>query len=516
MELNLVKEEISANETVYNGSLELGVESDYVLPDYLPDINRILKCTINGRITSKQFFGDKATIDGYSLIKLVYLSDNLKAIKIAQIRIPFSKNYETKTKDESLFIEAQCLTDYCNCRVINQRRVDIRGAISIFIRLSHQKINSIITDVAGKDIQLNKNLISSLKTIAIQSKQFTLTDEIDFNEDDSDIAEIINISAVEKLEDVKIITNKVILKGDVKIKAFCQKEDDDKIDYTYVNRTIPFSQIIDLDGINEDSFVNVKVEIIGADGEIINESAKTAEGAEFNVTILITIEGYKKSEDFIITDAYSIKYPCNFKSEQIPLQQNVASLDEQISFRDEFNLEEEQIYQVFETSSEIIDFKTEINDGIMLFKGDLLYQIIGQNTSNEIVLIEKNGTFEFKKQISNNLTEDIVFDGQVKFNEIPEYNLSEQSITIKGQIELSGLVLGKTYVDGITEIEVDEDNPKQLKSNAALIIYYADKNENIWDIAKKYNTNPEKIIEDNELDSKQTTEKTMLLVQSEM
>ena len=42
MELNLQKQTVSVNETVYDGSVEQPLECDVLLPDYCPDIARII------------------------------------------------------------------------------------------------------------------------------------------------------------------------------------------------------------------------------------------------------------------------------------------------------------------------------------------------------------------------------------------------------------------------------------------------------------------------------------------
>ena len=65
---------IYTDEVVFDGQTEQGVELDYVLPDYYPEIFKILKCTLTPRIISYSASGDsKLTLDGVVYIKVLYL-----------------------------------------------------------------------------------------------------------------------------------------------------------------------------------------------------------------------------------------------------------------------------------------------------------------------------------------------------------------------------------------------------------------------------------------------------------
>jgi hypothetical protein len=49
MELSITRQPVAINETVLDTSVEQSVECDVLLPDYCPDILRILTCQGTGR-----------------------------------------------------------------------------------------------------------------------------------------------------------------------------------------------------------------------------------------------------------------------------------------------------------------------------------------------------------------------------------------------------------------------------------------------------------------------------------
>ena len=67
MDYKVMTQSVGMNETTYEGGFEQQVDSEINLPDYCPDIQRILKCTITPKITGVQTAGDRVTADGAAL-----------------------------------------------------------------------------------------------------------------------------------------------------------------------------------------------------------------------------------------------------------------------------------------------------------------------------------------------------------------------------------------------------------------------------------------------------------------
>ena len=58
---------------------------------------------------------------------------------------------------------------------------------------------------------------------------------------------------------------------------------------------------------------------------------------------------------------------------------------------------------------------------------------------------------------------------------------------------------------------MDETHPKPVRS-AALTIFFARKGENVWDIARQYNTSMEAVMEENNLTEEWIGENRMLMI----
>ena len=63
MDLKLNREMLSMTRTILDASCEQAVEKDFLLPDYYPDIFRVLKCVITPTVQSHSINGGKLSFD---------------------------------------------------------------------------------------------------------------------------------------------------------------------------------------------------------------------------------------------------------------------------------------------------------------------------------------------------------------------------------------------------------------------------------------------------------------------
>ena len=89
-EMNRKADAVFMTETLFDGQTEQGVELDHVLPDYYPEIFRILKCCLSPRVISAAVSGNKIMLDGVVLIKVLYLAENSTALHCVEQRYTLS------------------------------------------------------------------------------------------------------------------------------------------------------------------------------------------------------------------------------------------------------------------------------------------------------------------------------------------------------------------------------------------------------------------------------------------
>ena len=74
-------------------SSEQPVDLDFTLPDYCADVEKILKCTVTPEIYTTTTSGGQLTVEGASLLKVLYCSTDKKSLKCAEQTLPFSASF---------------------------------------------------------------------------------------------------------------------------------------------------------------------------------------------------------------------------------------------------------------------------------------------------------------------------------------------------------------------------------------------------------------------------------------
>ena len=72
-------------------------------------------------------------------------------------------------------------TEYVNCRAVNQRRVDVRGAFALSIEAVAEAQGEVITALAGGGIQQRTTSLTGSKTVGSQEKLITAEESIAFD-----------------------------------------------------------------------------------------------------------------------------------------------------------------------------------------------------------------------------------------------------------------------------------------------------------------------------------------------
>ena len=217
MNLKVNKEPVRFTEKICGCTQEQSIELDYVLPDYYPEIFRIIKCCAEPKITSCAANGDRITYELTVCLKIIYCSENSSRPEAIDQKLVYSRtvNLDRSVDSPSVYISAEA--DHINCRAVNRRRIDIRGAVTISINAFGDCETDVVSEVFGGNVQLKTRSCLCPSSIIRTSRRVTVSDEFDLGADAPPIGSILRASAEIVSSDKKTIASKVAAKGELKI-----------------------------------------------------------------------------------------------------------------------------------------------------------------------------------------------------------------------------------------------------------------------------------------------------------
>ncbi|MBQ5317618.1 MAG: DUF3794 domain-containing protein [Oscillospiraceae bacterium] len=511
MDLKVTKETISSLEIIFSDTNEQSVELDYILPDYCPEIFKILKCITIPSIISHDIVDDKLSYEMEVCIRVLYCTENNPSVQSIEQKLTYFKKIELGRKCTNPDISVTPQVNYINCRAVNQRRLDIRGAVLTTIIVKDLISNDIITDVSGGNIQLKKESVTYQSDYIKSQKTVNISDKFDLGMSKPPILNIIRSDAVITSIDNKIIANKLIIKGEICINML----------YTYLSETnngieamqftLPFSHVLDMEGIDDRFKCSVNADVVLCNIKPYSDGDGNSKSVECDMKVIIFASAYRTATADLVIDEYSTSYKTNSEKSSIKIELPSQAVNSSCVIKNTLSSTDDEIDCVNDVWCTIKNYTVNNDNNIFVINGNVVYYVMGKNSEGNPIFYEKEDSF-----ISQFNTEGISENSILEVKLIPmscSYNLaSDSNVEIKAELKMLGCIRNTKIINGITDIEINEDELLDKNQNYALKIYYTDENEDLWEIAKKYGTSVTAIIEENEIEDDMITGNGMILI----
>lgn len=509
MDYMLNREALAASEVIYDGCQEQPVDLDISLPDYCPDIQRILKCQVYPRITSRRITGDKLELEGNYTVKVFYLDSGGVAVRCCESSQTFSAGITLKQNAENAQIFAFTRVEYINCRATSPRRLDIHGSFSACAKVSIQGESEVISNIDANDVEQQKSTLSLNKVAGFAQQQFSIDEVLELGQGKPAADNLIKTDAFASLQDYKVVANKIMIKGEVCIKLLYSSCDDDCV-LEVMEYAIPFNQMLDCDGITEDCMYNIKLSIAGIEVQIKNDYSGDQTYFDVQVKVFANAVAYKNSDITLVTDAYSKQCELNINYKQKSMDNVVEFIDNTDTLKSALPFEDVTVSKVIDIWNEMSTVSADYQDGQINYKGKVNACVLALNAENKPVYFERMIDFAYAHPYTAK-AENIKCSASMYVAGI-SYRITGDGIDIKIDLKLSATVYSQSSFKVITDVTADETKPRAQDKSAALSIYYADAGESLWNIAREYCTSVNAIKLENDLTGEFVENRGMLLI----
>lgn len=510
MDFKVTEEIIAINEVIFEGNSEQPVDIDMSLPDYCPDILRILKCQLIPMITSRQMSGDRLIVEGKSCVRLLYVDEECKKVRNFEQMIPFSATFQLKSPPDSPSVMTTVCTEYVNCRAVTGRKIDVHGAFTIGARVKSKMSEKVITDAAGCGIELKKKSCDVTSIIGMAERQFVVSEVLELGPGKPQIESIIRADAVVILQDYKAIANKVILKGEMNIKTLYQCTEGEG-DMEIIEHSMPVSQILDLDGVTDECMCDVRLSVASSEIKVKADSNGEYRLISADIKVNAMTSASKAAQVPLICDAYSTRYETECESRMVLLENTAEIINQQGVFKNTYDVPDGGISSVIDVWCETPVTTGNQKDSELMVRSNMNVCVLAYDTDMVPIYFERPAEIEYSSSLRS---------GKDEIKCEPEMNVSATGYSLSGnnqiEIRVEYRVMGCVYsiirTKAMCAITPVEEKPITRKNNAALTIYYADSGEDVWDIARKYRTSVNAIMMENELNSNVIDGHDMLLI----
>lgn len=509
MELQIKKQTLPVNEIVLDSQTEQPLECDVLLPDYCPDIQRILNCDVCCLIRETHAAQQRLTIEGELRLTVLYVSDSGMLRSIDQ-KQPFVRHLDSKTPLENPITEVLCKVDYVNCRAISSRRLEVRGAVTLKVRAMNCSGCEAIRDCGGMGIQLKTKSMDINACVSGSENCFVLREELELG-GRPPISQILFSQMQAVLTDYKVISGKIVTKGDLKLKMlYLPLSSDEKEPPQELEYTLPISQILNAEGAGEDSDCCVTYEIGGWELQPKTDMDGEMKVLSVEAQVRASAVVHQPKTLSLVQDCYSTDCELGFEEKQLPFLHYLSGLKESHRIRESFATGK-NAQSVLSAWSRVKEQQTRYSEeGIILSANIALLALVldGEGIPQlceEVVQVEHTVPLDRGQNALLFGLRLLPVSAEATVN-------GSGKLDFTCQLELNGSVYSMERQSAVCAITPDEKRQKKRREDSALCIYYADQQESVWDIAKKYNSSVAAVMEENGLDHDILSQRTMLLI----
>ncbi len=507
MALEIKKEKLSSWDIFSQSKCEEGVSLEISLPDYCTDVKRILKCIVTPGISNVSVSGEAVSLSGTVVTRLIYAGEGEK-IDCYEHVSPLSCSTKISGLPENAVFKTVTKTDYVNCRAVSQRRLSVSGNISVLVSAYAETVTEVPVQIDGLSVQCQRVKADRTNLICLAEKTFDLSETVALDGDKSDIGKIIRSDSFVRIDSKKAVADKLLIKGELCCEILYA--DSEKCALNKIKHTMPISQIINLAGVTDKNDTSLAFTVGQFMVSAKNDSSGRCRLLEIASRISAMVRCTENKEVYVIDDCYSTEYEVSGEYKLTEISKLIINEDKEIVCEETVGFSDGEIDEIYDMwcSDVRCNFMGRENSA----EGEYSFLLCG-------IYRDKTGVLRYsEKNVSDKVSlplectgESIRCDCSAWVSSLGYSSVGDGKVKIKAAVSVGCNIYSGGHRRILTSLKIDEENKKE-ELYPALCLYFAHKDEKIWDIARRYNTTTELICEENALKGITVEEDKMIMI----
>lgn len=503
--MELVTKNIHMNKLKCKSSLQMTLDDDFNVPDTKPDVSKVVKTGGNIKFDEQKIMGGKLYVNGTMQFTVLYLSDEPgRPIHSIHGQIPFNEviNLTDDCNQDNAHIKYDI--EDISTHIINSRKLSLKS----LIRLT-ASVEDVYDEEAGVDVEGSEDVRTLSKTIdftnmAVNKKDsYRFRDEIQLPSGKSNIAELLYNDIELKNVDIRLLSDKFTIKGELLVFVLYLADGDDN-PVEYYETELPFSSSIDCNGCSEEMTPDISLSLLNRNIEIKPDSDGEERIFDVETVIEVSIKIYEESQMQVLQDIYS---PCKnitpiYKDTHYDNLLMRNSNKARITDRVRIDAESPRILQICHGSGEVkLDEIYPVENGITV-DGAIDVNILYISSDDAAPLRSLQTSIPFSQMIEiKDLKPNSSYDVKASIEQISIMMLDTEEIEVKASVLFNVIVFDKLEESFLVDFTEEPLNLEKLQSMPSMIGYVVKPGDSLWKIAKAYYTTVESIKEINNLEN---------------
>ncbi|MCL2386658.1 MAG: DUF3794 domain-containing protein [Defluviitaleaceae bacterium] len=503
----LVREQVFLDQSVGSEQVQVMLEGDLIVPDTKPDMALLLQTEEQVIIDRTEAGADRVNYVGRLNLSVLYVAKSAdKSVHAISLSRPLDDFINLDGVSKDMWVRAKASIANIDYRVVNDRKVNYRAIVNVSMTAERSDAHEMVVHI--NDVPENQLLKSDLnlnRTIENRIDRFVVKEQLVLPSSKPNIREILQVTAGVTNQEMRISSGRVNLSGELSLTTLYRGDNEESF-IDFIESELPFNGPIDIAGAREDMFADVVLQVLDHHVSIRPDDDGEDRILEVEISVGVEMKVYSSETFPILEDAYiinqqlsltktAVKYPrlvC-LNRNQTPVKEVVTLSGTAPSIPDML-----QVFRV-KGNAHIDDIKV-IEDKIVVegaINTDILYVAESDTTplSSFKTVIPYRQVIEAKgADPSMSVDVDISID-HVTFN-----MLAPRETEVRFLLTFNTRVVEQEETRIIRDIDFSEIDHATLASQASMTVYIVQNDDNLWKIAKRYNTPLDELLSVNDIE----------------
>lgn len=471
-----------------------------IVPDYCPDIARIIQTDGAVFIHNRQVREGKGEVQGTVRITVLYVPEGAGGIRTLEFALPFTTQAEGMTGCSALWVQGEI--ESLDSRTLNPRKLFTHCKLVTRLVGYRPHVGQICTNVVGGDgIETQVKTQKAVVLTQMVGKECTFSEQVNLSPAKGGATEILSSKVRPQVGEVKIMGSKLIFKGIFLLNVLYATGTGA---YCTLSQEVPFSQIMEIaDGA---TMATVQLLVSGCD---IQMDGADPEGRLLSMTLYAQAVAMVRQEQSwtLLHDMYSTQYDVSYETTMLTVHPGWESIHRRQTVR--------EVLEIGVVAKQILACSVDCSPVQVNRQGNLLSL---RTTATIKALYTDEGDAPLLAHRSVEVTTQLELPpeysvvAQADCMEEVQCILGDRGMEVRFGVAFAGEAKASVQCSCITSAQLDKSGVKDVSQAPSLVLRCLRPNETLWMLAKGYHTTMDTILVANHLESEGEIPQNQLLL----
>lgn len=501
--MELEKKYIHKNERKSSAYVQTTVEDDYNLPDYKPDIVKLIDTRGELEIEEIKVSSQSVFVQGKIRFAVLYRGEGTdRMISSLSGEIPFREKLNMEGVEELDPVLVKATVADPGISVINSRKLSLRSIVEFSAEARQMQDATLCSNVAPEEgYEIKKSQRELLQLVENKKDIFRIRQELSLPKEKPNGNELLwDIVTMEQVS-TRLMGDGVEIGGIVRVCLLYQGMDE--APFTWYETSVPVKSVVPCQTKDGADHFLVRIWDIRSLVQLQEDGDGELRQIGLEVDAELEVSLWKEEVCSCVEDMYSLSKELVLSREPVVVEQVLIKNDARCKISGDMELEEsDEVLYLCGVHGTVHLHQTEILEDGVKISGEVAVEFLCITADDDLPLSRVSKKFPFTQILE---ARGIQTGDRVEITTAIDHlqvNLADaRHAALRGEIQLNMMVFARENISALCSVEEREMDLQKLQERPGMIGYIIQKDDSLWDIARENHTTVDSLRESNHLES---------------